>query len=349
MQDNNTMSSTSNANIPLDYNPFVQNFTLIQGDGQPILIPMAEVDHFRLYGVRLAINYGSQIGASAILLLVLLLLTKSEKRRSWIFIMNALCLFLNTVRSILQCTWLTGNQYNIYSQLTGDATHDTWHDHANTVASNTMTLLLVICVMVSLSMQVWVVCITTPMIQRIIIMVTTSIIALIAIGYRFAVAAISNALVFSNGDMYSRRNLLVTMTIFQAVAIWAYCVVFMFKLGYALIQRRKLGMTQFGPMQIIFIMGAQTMFIPGALPSYSCCPTLLLIDLSCLQHPSILRCSPRTRFMDPHRCLHLSASLCHLGWCYHRRLQYCVPWSQLPPAPPGRTVWSYPTQQYEQQ
>lgn len=199
------------------------------------------------------------------LLLVLLLLTKREKRRSWIFFMNGICLSLNIVRSVLQCLWLTGSFWNVYSQLAYDTSRDSWRDRANTIASNTMTLLLVICIMVSLSMQVWVVSITTPMIQRILVIGTTSVLALISIGYRLAVTVISNISTMESSDISSKRGIVTVMYIFQAITIWGYCTIFTFKLGYAIIQRRRIGMTQFGPMQIIFIMGAQTMVIPGML------------------------------------------------------------------------------------
>lgn len=263
------MSNTSKPWAAPDFDPFTQNFTLFSENGEIIKTDLTEVDFLINYGVRLAINYGSQIGASIVLLLVLLLLTKREKRRSAIFIMNTICLVINIIRSVLQCRYLTGSYWSIYSQLAGDSSKDAVSDKANTVASNTMTLLLVICIMASLSMQVWVVCKTTPTLQRVAIMGITSALALVAIGYRFATAVIASHSAIIAKEMFSYHGLLNQMTIFQALAIWGYCVIFTLKLGYALVQRRKLGMTQFGPMQIVFIMGAQTMVIPGMSSHYS--------------------------------------------------------------------------------
>ncbi|KAH7132170.1 fungal pheromone mating factor STE2 GPCR-domain-containing protein [Dendryphion nanum] len=256
------MSSTSAAATTTG-DPYKQSFTLLTPDGKPFTTSMSAIDDYRQLGIRLAINYGTQIGASAILFLILLLLTKRDKRKSSIFIMNALCLICNTTRSILQCTYLTSNYYDFYGLLSWDFSHISWEDRANTVASNTMTLLLVILIMISLSMQVWVIGITTPKLQRFLVMGLTSVMALIAIGYRFAVIVISNKQAMKDEGMLQYQSLLTTMTIVQALAIWSYCAVFTCKLGYALIQRRKLGMAQFGPMQIIFIMGCQTMVIPA--------------------------------------------------------------------------------------
>jgi pheromone alpha factor receptor len=254
-----------NSTVPPDYDPFKQAFTLVGSDGVPFNATMEYVDWLRGYGTRLGIIYGSQIGASFMLFAILLLLTRRDKRRSAIFIMNALCLVTNFIKLILQSLFLTGNYFNVYSQVSGDTSRDQWQDRANTITANTLSLLLYIFIVISLSLQVWVVCKTASTIQRITIMIVTTAFALVATGYRFAVTVISNIITMNpaGGTMRGYTRLLDLMVIFQAVAIWMYCAVFTTKLGYALVQRRKLGMTQFGPMQIVFIMGAQTMVVPG--------------------------------------------------------------------------------------
>lgn len=224
---------------------------------------MAEIDFMRQYGVRIAINWATQIGATIILLLVLLLLTRREKRSSSIFIMNAFCLVLNAIRSILQSVWLTTPFYHPYAIVASDFSRVTNADRAITVASNTIMLMLVIGIMVSLSLQVWVVCITAKPLQKLVIMGVTSLVALVAIGYRFAVTVVSNKQTMKDANMTPYSSLVTDMNISFAVAVWIYCLIFTFKLGYALLQRKRLRMTQFGPMQIIFIMGCQTMVVPG--------------------------------------------------------------------------------------
>jgi pheromone alpha factor receptor len=251
--------------IPPKFDPYIQSFNLTRNDGTTFVTDMATLDYLRTYGTRLAINYGSQIGASIVLLLVLFVLTRAEKRKSGIFIMNSICLFVNMCRAIVQALWLTGNWFNPYAFISFDSSHITKGDIANSVAANVLTMILYIGVMISLSLQVWVVCITTPKLQRFLIMGSTTLIALIACGYRFAITVISaeQTVAMNPEGMEPYQGLLTTTTILTTTAIWTYCAVFTFKLGFALIQRRKLGMAQFGPMQIIFIMGCQTMVIPG--------------------------------------------------------------------------------------
>lgn len=253
---------------PHTFDPWTQPLTLYLQDGTNFTVGMEDLNYYRLYGCRLAINYGTQIGASMLLLLILLLLTRAEKRRSWIFLVNAFCLTANTIRCILLCLFLTGSMWHPYSQLSGDWSRVTKSDLAISVASNTMTLLVTILIMASLSLQVWVVCVTTAPFQRYMIMTITSAMACIAIGYK-ATAVIYNikqALIFESIEPY--QDYVVVSYITQAASIVLFSCVFTYKLGYAIIQRRRLNMPQFGPMQVVFIMGCQTMLIPGKFSSF---------------------------------------------------------------------------------
>lgn len=242
---------------------WAQDFTLIGPDGQPFVTNMVRINFMRQWGIRVAINWATQIGASFILLLVLLLLTRREKRKSSIFIINALCLVLNIVRSILQCVWLTTEFYHPYSVLSNDFSRVTAIEKGNTIVSNVVLLILVILIMVSLSLQVWVVCVTMKPLHKILIMSGTTLVALVAVGFRFAVVVIDNIQALKAESMSFYVNLIMDMHITQAVSVWVYSCVFTFKLGQAILQRKRMNMTQFGPMQIIFIMGCQTMIIPG--------------------------------------------------------------------------------------
>ncbi|KAF2710007.1 hypothetical protein K504DRAFT_378322 [Pleomassaria siparia CBS 279.74] len=252
-----------NAGRPANFDPYKQHFKLLMSNGTELDVNMAQIDFMRLYGIRLGIEYGSQIGASFVLLAMLLLLTRREKRKSLIFVTNIVCLLVNAVRCICYCLYLTGNWFNPFLFLSDDFSRITTADTAQTIATTTMTTLLYICVMVSLSLQVWIVCITTQKNQRILIMGGTTVIALLAVGVRFAVTVISNQMTMINRTMSGYGFLLNTNTVLTTAAIWVYCCVFTFKLGIALMQRRRLGLVQFGPMQIIFIMGCQTMVVPA--------------------------------------------------------------------------------------
>ncbi|KAH8640566.1 pheromone receptor [Alternaria alternata] len=257
--------------VPPNFDPWNQNFTLAVSDGYgewlAVPVNMKSLDDYRIYGFRLAISYGTGFGVSLMLLVVLLLLTKVEKRKSFIFFLNAACLLTNTIRCLLFCTWVTGNFYDPYTVLSGNRSRLTSADFASFITINIFGVIVTILVFMSLSLQVWIVCVTTPPLQRSIIMGTTTVMACIALGFRLAAVYLSTKLTLNALDTDSILVLIAVSYILQAVSIWMFSCVFTYKLGHAIIQRRRLNMPQFGPMQIVFIMGCQTMFVPAIFAS----------------------------------------------------------------------------------
>jgi pheromone alpha factor receptor len=299
---------------PQEFDLFTQPFNITLPDGSTRMYPMQILDESRIFIARLATNYGAQIGATIMLLLVLMLLTRSEKRKAKIFIINASCLVVNTIRCILLTCYTTSPMFNPYAQLSGDWSRVTTGNLATTITASIFTLIVSILVMVSLSMQVWVVCVTTAPVQRYIIMAATTLVALVAVGYKAASVILASQETLAFEASTSNRRIYQEGYIAQAVAIWFFSCIFTYKLGYAIYQRRKLKMPQFGPMQIVFIMGCQTMLIPGPSPTPSFTLYFVLTLLpSHLHLPPIPPRIPRTRRRRPHHRVHLPASLRHLG------------------------------------
>ncbi|EOA90478.1 uncharacterized protein SETTUDRAFT_102477 [Exserohilum turcica Et28A] len=257
--------------VPPDFDPWSQdlNFTVPDGQGGWVVVNsnMQVLDQYRYYGFRLAISYGAGFGASLMLFLILVLMTKSERRKSSIFILNAACVFANAIRCLLFSTWVTGEFYNPYTILSQDWSRISSGDFATHITINIFGMLVNALIYVSLSLQVWTVCVTTPSLQRSIIMGVTTSMALVSFGYRFAAVYYNTKLTLAYKDTSSIEGLVSISYMLQAVSIWLFSGVFTYKLGYAIIQRRRLNMPQFGPMQVVFIMGCQTMLIPAIFAS----------------------------------------------------------------------------------
>lgn len=251
---------------PLSFDPFVQPVTLLLPDGTSFNITLRDVDEYASYGIRICINYSSQIGASIVLLLVLLMLTKPDKRRSPIFILNALSLALNAIRSLLQCFYFTGAFNHPYAYFAMDYSRVPATQYQISIAGVVLTFLLLVCIEVSLVLQVRVVCITLRNITRFGITILSAVVAMVAIGFRFALTVVNSRSIAATEDFGHWAWLAHANNITTTISVCFFCAIFIAKLGSALIERRKLGLKQFGPMQIIFIMGCQTLIIPGKLP-----------------------------------------------------------------------------------
>ncbi|KAF2816855.1 uncharacterized protein BDZ99DRAFT_404072 [Mytilinidion resinicola] len=232
-------------------------------DGSKFEVGMSDLDYYRTYAIRICINFASQVGASLMLLIVLFVLTRREKRAAPVFVLNASCLLVNSIRSILQCLYFTGPFYSPYTYFSGDYSRVPKSEIGVSISANTLTLILVMLVMTSLVLQVRVMLITASKIQRFWTMVITTSVALLTIAFRFALVVLSNETIMNIEGFYDMQWFLNATYITQAVSIWFFCVIFVVKLGFALSQRKKLGIQQLGPMQIIFIMGCQTMIVPA--------------------------------------------------------------------------------------
>ena len=301
--------------------PFIQIVTLHLADGTPLDLPLSELDEFMLYNLQICINFASQIGASLILLIVLVLLTKPDKRRAPIFVTNALSLALSVIRNILQCLYFTGPFTKIYAYFGQDYSHVAGKDYGVSVATAFMTLLLLICVQSSLILQIRVVCCTLPVLHRRVIYVTSFLIALLAAAFRLALCVQNSKYIVSRTYETSLEWLGNASNITISISICWFCAAFVTKLGFALNQRRKLGLDQFGPMQIIFIMGCQTLFIPGTftidLRMFE--ENMLLTCYSHLFDPSVHRRNP-SHFLPSTDCgLNLPPTVFPLGFFFNRK------------------------------
>lgn len=257
--------------LPPDFNPHTQNITIFYPDGTPLIISLVEIDTINLQSIKFAVVFASQIGACAILLFLLFTLTRAEKRKAPIFIFNLLALALVIIRSVLQILYFTGGWYSFFAFYAYYFDDVPRRDYAISIAAPVMALLLHMCIMTSLVLQVRVVYSSNPRARQVMTLISV-LIALTSVGFFLAVT-IQNAQATMKAEGYdswvyntSRALLAATICFFSAV--------FVTKLGMAIRQRRILGLERWGPLQVIFVMGCQTLLVPGMflhVPSYKAC------------------------------------------------------------------------------
>ncbi|KAH0285889.1 hypothetical protein KCU62_g7128, partial [Aureobasidium sp. EXF-3399] len=241
-----------------------QSFTIVDRHGQQTQFPLWYVDTLIVDAVIHGIIPGVQFGASLILFLVLLLLSKHDKRRSPVFIFNTAALFFNLIYAILQCCIVTSSWWDIYPILVGDYGVVTPAAQRLTVAVSIFATLVALCIEISLVLQVHVVSVTMRTWQKLSVLAISSFVAVVAMGFRVAQSVVSvrcntKADAFCSSTTWLAKAKDISLTL----SICFFSAIFCAKLGWSLRERRKLGMNQFGSMQIIFIGGFQTMFIPA--------------------------------------------------------------------------------------
>jgi len=263
-------------------------------DGTPVVATIHALDLFSRQNSEVCVVYGSQLGASLVMLIVVLVTTRESKRRSPIFILNVLSLLFSCLRSLLQILYWVGPWNEVYRYLAYDYSTVPRSAYANSIASVVLTLLLLMTVEASLVLQTHVVCLTTRPLFRRAVVASSVVITLLTVGFRFAFAVrnvqgIMQAIFLPDTLMLGQASLVT-----ETLSIWFFCLIFVAKLAWTLYQRRKLGLKQWGPMQIICIMGGCTMIIPCRIQlliphlSFKCSKLTANIPRSHLRSPRLL-------------------------------------------------------------
>jgi len=287
---------------PGTFDIFNQTFELIGPDGTAQVESTIDIELIRLTAVRTAIIFATQLGASAILLLILLLMTPGAKRRSLSWIFNVLALVCNVTRCTLQCLEMTGPFLNYVLVVMQEYSMASLNRHIRlAIANNVITTMVFIFIELALVTQVQVICAAAmSSLYRIAILTFCGVVAALAIGFRLNLMIVNCQSTASLGnpnaetwELFERLDWAQsTSNIMAIVSICVFSAVFCTKLGLAIRSRRSMGLKQFGAMQIVFIMGCQTLTIPGKFTlclSRRCRDTMLTFSFSDLRYPRLLR------------------------------------------------------------
>ncbi|OJD18702.1 hypothetical protein AJ78_01317 [Emergomyces pasteurianus Ep9510] len=297
------------------FDPFDQNVVFHKADGSQLNVSIHDLDEFVQYGIRVCINYAAQLGASVIAVLILVLLTPSEKRRLPVFFLNTSALVMNFARLLCMTIYFTTGFNGTYAFFGEDYSRVPGSAYANSILGLVFTTIVVLCMEISLVIQTQVVCATLSDIQRYILLAVSTLIALLAVGFRIGLV-VENSIAIMNASNFrpfiwlqSASNITIT------ISTCFFSAVFVTKLGYALVTRRRLGMTKFGAMQVMFIMSCQTLVIPAIfsiiqypIPLYEMNSNLLtlvaiFLPLSSLWAAAATKHSFETMTSGPHQFL----------------------------------------------
>ena len=173
------------------FNPYGQTFVITAPDGVTA-VPAYMKELLILQGIATSqgIIYGIQIGLTGLLFIILMLMTKQDKRRSAIFFLNSLALLFCLVRNILAVANLSSIFYNYYNwQLHYYPLGSVLTTAQNlSAAAEVFNVLIVMAIYSSLLMQIYIVCCTVSRAIKLGILGICGAVALTAIGIRLFLA-----------------------------------------------------------------------------------------------------------------------------------------------------------------
>lgn len=260
------MSAISSApsSIPTPFDVLHQAFVLHDREGTAFVSTMEDLTVYAQQGISTASVYALQCGAAAAVFIMLLILTKPEKRSSPVFILNACAILFSIIASALECEYWTGPWYSPYAYLSSDFSLVPTSAVAESIAVSLFVFLVQLCLEASLVLQVHVVCVTLDRLQRLAIMVVSVTIATVAVVLRLVQMIYADKYNdILRQENHSLAGISKATNISLAISICFFSTIFIAKLGWFMYQRRRLGLQSFGPMQVILIGGTQTMIIPG--------------------------------------------------------------------------------------
>ena len=237
----------------------VVNVTAV--DGSIISLSLSDIDDMEYTRVQSSIGFGALLGAAVTLLLVLLLTTRPAKRGTPVFWLNIVSLVIIVIRAALYMALYLSPYKMIAVAFAGweDGVSQSW---ANiTYASDVLVLATDIGIMMSLIFQVRVVFGSEPQTQM-LMTVVSSVVAVLPIAFWTATIAQNIQSNIEGEDLITQWLYLTTRILF-ALSICFFCSIFVLKLWMNIRRRRKLGFQEFGPLQVIFIMGVQSLIVPG--------------------------------------------------------------------------------------
>lgn len=246
------------------FDPLTQTFTILMADGvTTVAITPLDVDYFYYYNVASCINYGAQAGACLLMFFVVVVLTKAAKRKTFLFALNILSLLLGFLRALLFAIYFVNGFNDFYAAFTMDFSRVPRSAFATSIASSVMPLLMTITVNISLYLQAYTVCKGLDDIYRYTLTILSFLIALIAIGFRFASTVINcMAIIALSASSVPLQWLNKGTLVTETISIWFFSVVFTGKLVWTLYNRQRHGWRQWSAVRILAAMGGCTMIIP---------------------------------------------------------------------------------------
>ena len=233
------------------FNPYEQFITVVNPDGLGSTdVPISYIFDLQESVLQVAAVYGVHLGITTVLILLLALLTKADKRRSVVFTLNMAALVAFWIRAILMIVTTGGPLFNFY--IWSLALYDqVGNAYDISIAAEIISLLSTAAVELSLLFQVRIVCCTLQQRYRFFLTLGSVAVVTMVVAARFTMAVLNimwtmNAAGASEENIATLVRVQLASTICTLCSILIFSVAFCSKLGHAIYQRRKMGMKQFG-------------------------------------------------------------------------------------------------------
>ena len=233
-----------------------QYFNLTGYDGSQVTISLEDIREWRYYSGITYIVDGTAIGLCSVLLSVLIALAvidRSRLRRP-IFIFNMMSLFLVFVRAVISAV-LTAGPFGGFAQVfLGAPIRYGYLEAVLSILCWIAQIFLYTSITATLGLQVRAAFSGTKR-GRLFIKIALSLAAVVLLAFEITYGVFYCQAVVQNTP--TPNWVLTTVRVLFVIYVGSCSLAFIYKLAIAIRQRRRIGITKFGPLQILFIMSCQ--------------------------------------------------------------------------------------------
>lgn len=251
------------------FDPFNQNVTFLSADGKtPLYVPFAALDAFHDESASVCINYGAQLGACIIMLLVLLIQTPAAKFRRPSTILHIAGLVICSIRMVLLVAWFPSAFNDFYAVWGLDYSLVPRSAYNLSLAANSFSVILVVVIEAALMNQAWTMIRLWGDFWRYLVVGSSAIVTLLTIGWRITFAVFQSRAILELKVSKHHDWVIYWCVITNAISICWFCAIFNLKLVWHIVSNRGMlpSYKTMSPMEVLVMTNGMLMIIPGTPP-----------------------------------------------------------------------------------
>lgn len=163
-----------------------QTINLTMPDGSQMPVPLSAVDQTQRYIIGTTIGYSVELGASLVMLAVILAMTPKKKFWRASTFVNVFSLGNNIIRTLLLALYFNSSWTQFYVLYSGDTRAVTPGDFRNSVASVVVSIPQNLLMMAALMLQAWVMVKLWPDLYKLGILAVSCVLTLTEVSFMLA-------------------------------------------------------------------------------------------------------------------------------------------------------------------
>ncbi|CAB59800.1 Pheromone P-factor receptor [Schizosaccharomyces pombe] len=243
-----------------------QNITIVSIVGE-IEVPVSTIDAYERDRLLTGMTLSAQLALGVLTILMVCLLSSSEKRKHPVFVFNSASIVAMCLRAILNIVTICSNSYSILVNYGFILNMVHMYVHVFNILILLLAPVIIFTAEMSMMIQVRIICAHDRKTQRIMTVISACLTVLVLafwitnmcqqIQYLLWLTPLSSKTIVGYSWPYFIAKILFAFSIIFHSGVFSY------KLFRAILIRKKIGQFPFGPMQCILVISCQCLIVPA--------------------------------------------------------------------------------------